>query len=144
MKNLKKVIKVALVISPIVVLASCNSNKAKYEDLATGEKVYIIKDSQTGMAMDSISQKPVMFYVDLDTKDTINGKTGEVVNNKIVKDVEGKYEMAKSDLEQQIDNMKSEDDVKIKVENDGDYKIKTDDKKIKIEDGKVKIKTDKN
>lgn len=144
MKNLKKVIKVALVISPIVVLASCNSNKAKYEDLATGEKVYIIKDSQTGMAMDSISQKPVMFYVDLDTKDTINGKTGEVVNNKIVKDAEGKYEMAKSDLEQQIDNMKSEDDVKIKVENDGDYKIKTDDKKIKIEDGKVKIKTDKN
>ncbi|MBC7652945.1 MAG: hypothetical protein H7098_00560 [Oligoflexus sp.] len=142
MKNLKKVIKVALVISPIVVLASCNSNKAKYEDLATGEKVYIIKDSQTGMAMDSISQKPVMFYVDLDTKDTINGKTGEVVNNKIVKDAEGKYEMAKSDLEQQIDNMKSEDDVKIKVENDGDYKIKTDDKKIKIEDGKVKIKTD--
>ncbi|OAQ38262.1 hypothetical protein A5893_15845 [Pedobacter psychrophilus] len=142
MKNLKKTINVALLITPIVVLAACNNNKAKYEDLATGEKVYIIKDAETGMAIDSVSQKPVMFYVDLDTKDTINGTTGAVVNNQIVKDAEGKYEMAKSDLEQQIDEMKSEDGVKIKVEKDGDYKIKTDDKKIKIEDGEAKIKTD--
>jgi hypothetical protein len=140
MKNLKKVIKLALVISPIVVLASCNSNKAKYEDLSTGEKVYIIKDSKTGMAMDSITQKPVMYYVDLDTKDTISGKTGNIVNNKIVKDADGNYEMAKSNLEQQIDEMKSEDGVKIKQSKNGDYKIKTDDKKIKIEDGKVEIK----
>ncbi len=142
MKNLKKAIKVALVISPIVVLAACNSNKAKYEDLATGEKIYIIKEPQTGMAIDSVSQKPVMFYVDLDTKDTINGTTGDVVNNKIVKDAEGKYEMvkSKSNLEQQIDEMKSEDGVKIKQGKNGDYKIKTDDKKIKIEDGKVEIK----
>lgn len=81
-----------------------------------------------------------MFYVDLDTKYTMSNKTGNVINNKIVKTAKGKYEMAKSNLEQQIDKMKSEDGVKIKVSKDGDYKIKTDDKKIKIEDGKAKIK----
>jgi hypothetical protein len=142
MKNLKTAIKLALVVSPIVILASCNSNKAKYEDLATGEKVYIIKDSKTGMAMDSVTQKPVMYYVDLDTKDTISGKTGNVVNNEIVKDADGNYEMVKtkSNLHQQIDEMKSEDGVKIKQGKNGDYKIKTDYKKIKIEDGKFEIK----
>ena len=94
------------------------------------------------MAMDSVTQKPVMYYVDLDTKDTISGKTGNVVNNEIVKDADGNYEMvkSKSNLEQQIDEMKSEDGVKIKQGKNGDYKIKTDDKKIKIEDGKVEIK----
>ncbi|MEO5912055.1 MAG: hypothetical protein ABIP95_14285 [Pelobium sp.] len=140
MNNLKSVLKTALIISPLMVMFSCKNNDAKYENLATGEKVYIIKDNDMGKAIDSISGKPVRFYVNLETKDTINGETGLVVNNQIVKTDDG-YEMAKSDLQKEIDEMKAQGDVKIKVDGD-EMKIKTDDKKIKIDGDDKKVKYD--
>lgn len=139
MNNLKSLLKTALIISPIMMMFSCSKNAAKYEDLATGEKVYIIKNSETGKAIDSISGEPVKFYVDLNTKDTINGETGLVVNNQIVKTADGTYEMAESDLQKEIDEMKAQGDVKIKVDGD-EMKIKTDDKKIKIDGNEKKVK----
>ena len=141
MKKLNATIKSVLFMSPFIIMASCSQNAAKYENLETGEKVYIIKDSETGKSIDSVSGKPVLFYVDLDTKDTINGETGLVVNNQIVKTNEGTYEMAKSDLQNEIDEMKAEGDVKIKVDGD-EMKIKTDDKKIKIDGEEKKVKTE--
>ena len=91
MRNFKTLLKTALVVSPLVILAACNKPEAKFENLETGEKVFIIKDPETGFAMDSIENKPVKFYVDLTTKDTIYGETGIVVNNSLIKTAEGTY-----------------------------------------------------
>ena len=139
MKTLKQIFKTSLMVAPFALLAACNGSDAKYLNLANGEKVYIIKDSETGNALDSLTNEPVMFYVDLDTKDTISGINGEVVNNKIIKTAEGTYEMIKSDLQSEIDQLRAEGDVKIKIDGD-EMKIKTDDKKIKIDGDEKKVK----
>ncbi len=140
MKNLKSTLKTALIISPIVIMASCSKNAAKYEDLNSGEKVYIVKDPQTGKAIDSISGKPVEFYVDLTTKDTIYGETGMVVNNALIKTAEGTYRLDNAKIKSDGDEWKAKSgDVKIKVDGD-EMKIKTDDKKVKIDGDEKKVK----
>jgi len=136
MKKLKKILKTSLLVVPIALLSACSSENAKYQNLATGEKVYIIKDAKTGASIDSLTNEPVMFYVDLNTKDTISGSTGLVVNNKIVKSEDGTYALITTD-----EGMSYEGDVKIKVDGD-EIKIKTDDKKIKIDGDEKKVKYD--
>jgi hypothetical protein len=136
MKKLKQILKTSLLVVPISLLAACSSENAKYQNLATGEKVYIIKDAKTGASIDSLTNEPVMFYVDLNTKDTISGSTGLVVNNKIVKSEDGTYALITTD-----EGMSYEGDVKIKVDGD-EIKIKTDDKKIKIDGDEKKVKYD--
>ena len=132
----------ALMACPALMITACKHNDAKYENLQTGEKVYIIK-SESGQAIDSISGKPVEFYVDLDTKDTVYGETGEVVNNKVMKTADGVYKLDESKFKSDVEKlMESGKDVKIKVEDDN-MKIKTDDKKIKI-DGNEKTVKDRN
>ncbi|TKB98934.1 hypothetical protein [Pedobacter cryophilus] len=139
MRNLKTLLKTALVISPIVILASCGKPEAKFENLETGEKVFIIKDPETGFAMDSIANKPVKFYVDLTTKDTIYGETGVVVNNSIIKTSEGTYILDESKFDDNVEVDINSGDVKIKVDGD-ETKIKTDEKKIKIDGDEKKVK----
>ncbi len=140
MKMLKILFKTALIITPIVLVVACNKNAAKYENLETGEKVTIVKDPTTGYAIDSITNEPVDFYVNLDTKDTIYGKTGMVVNNALIKTSEGTYLLDDAKIKSDGEEFKAKsDEVKIKVDGD-DIKIKTDDKKIKIEDGEKKVK----
>ena len=139
MRNLKTLLKTALVIIPIMILAACNQSKAKFENLETGKKVFIIKDPETGYAMDSIENKPVKFYVDLTTKDTIYGETGVVVNNSIIKTAEGTYVLDESKFDSDVEAQISSGDVKIKVDGD-EMKIKTDEKKIKIDGDEKKVK----
>ena len=79
------------------------------------------------MMVNRETKEPVNLYVDLRTKDTIHGATGEVVNGYIIKTNNGKYEY--------------DDDYKRKVEED-EAKIKTDDKKIKTDDEERKEKDD--
>jgi hypothetical protein len=138
MKKLKQILKTTMLVAPIAMIAACNGANAKYENLATGEKVYIIKDSETGKSIDSVTNEPVMFYVNLETKDTINGETGLIVNNKIIKSAEGTYSLIENEVEETLD---SEGDVKIKIDGD-EMKIKTDDKKIKIDGNEKKVKYD--
>lgn len=140
MKNLKSFLKNALVVCPLIALAACSNNDAKFRNLASDENVYIIKDSISGEAIDSITKEPVLFYVDLETKDTINGKTGEVVNNAIIRTEDGTYildetKIKVADTEITIPS----GDVKIKVDGD-EMKIKTDEKKIKIDGNEKKVK----
>jgi hypothetical protein len=140
MKNLKSVnMGLAILACPLLIMTACSGNDAKYKNLQTGEKVYIIK-SESGQAIDSVSGRPVEFYVDLDTKDTIYGETGEVVNNKVLKTADGIYKLDetkfKSDVEELTD---SGADVKVKVDGD-EMKVKTDDKKIKIDGDEKKVK----
>ncbi len=93
------------------------------------------------------TRKPVIIYVDTQSKDTIYGKTGKIINGMVTKTDDGKYKYVSNvDGPDKIktgddDSYKIKDgDYKKKVEKDGDVKIKEGDKKIKI-DGKTGEKT---
>ena len=117
---------------------ACN-NESRYLDLSTGNRVDLKKDSTTGLMVDAETGKPVRLYVDRESKDTIWGPTGKVVNGKIVKSDKGEWTYS---AENEMNNDGS--DYKRKVEKDGDIKIKDGDKKIKIdgETGEKKVKND--
>lgn len=129
--------------------------EGEYVNLASGEKVTIVKDPTTGIAIDSKTQIPVQFYYDPVTLDTMY-QSGMVVNNLLIKEGEGKYKL--DDMKIKIDGDKIKiktDSSKLKIDGeetkmkttdgkmkvDGeDGKIKTDDTKIKVEDGETKVK----
>jgi len=96
----------------------------EYVNLSTGEKVYVIPDPITGVAIDSITQIPIEFYYDPITLDTLY-QNGLPVNNMLVSLGDGKYKL---------------DDMKIKIDSDK-IKIKTDTSKIKVDGEEMKIKS---
>jgi hypothetical protein len=112
--------------SAAVGLASCkDETKSGYYDLNKGEDVALVKDERTGLMVDADTRKPVYIYVDESTNDTIYGPTGKVINGEVVLE-DGKYKYG---------------DLKIKQDEDGDFKIKDGDYKRKVEaDGDIKIK----
>jgi len=128
MKNL------ILLVFSILLMATyvgCADQNDRYVDLETGKHITVVKDSTNGVMVNKETNEPVDIYVDTETKDTIYGKTGEVINNHVIKLDDGKYTYAEADI----------DPVKVKTEADGDYKVKDDNSKIKVEeDGDVKIK----
>lgn len=141
MNKLNVVAGLALLSTSALVMVSCSNSDSKYKNLQTGEKVYIIK-SEEGQAIDSVSGKPVEFYVNTETKDTIYGETGELVNNKIIKTSDGVYKLDESKFKTDVENLiESGENVKVKVDGD-EMKIKTDDKKIKIDGNDKKVKYD--
>lgn len=74
----------------IVGLISCSGNAYRYVDLNTGERINVIKDTTTGYWINAETKKPLVVYYDRKTKDTLYGKTGEIINNKVVVR-DGKY-----------------------------------------------------
>lgn len=140
---MKKVL-VAVVLACPLIWAACNTADSRYVDLNTGEAIELEKDESSGLMVNTETKKPVGLYVDTRTNDTIDGKSGKVVNGKIVKngsswDYDAKYKMD-SDGDWKI----KDGDYKKKVEADGDVKIKDGDTKIKIdaETGDTKVKND--
>ena len=127
---MKKIISFLVIIAGGITWISCGNAKTRYIDLNSGEKISIQKDEQ-GRLVNAEDKRPVRFYVDTKTKDTLDGRTGKVVNGELVKVEEGDYEYISV-----REILAADDDYKKKVEKDGDVKIKTDDKKIKI-DGKT-------
>jgi hypothetical protein len=127
---MKKIISLLVIIAGGITWISCGNAKTRYIDLNSGEKISIQKDEQ-GRLVNAEDKRPVRFYVDTKTKDTLDGRTGKVVNGELVKVEEGDYEYISV-----REILAADDDYKKKVEKDGDVKIKTDDKKIKI-DGKT-------
>ena len=112
-------------ISAALALSSCKE-KTGYYDLNKKEPVTLVKDENTGLLVDADTKKPVYIYVNEATKDTIFGLTGKVINGNLVKLEDGKYKY---------------DDLKVKLDEDGDFKIKDGDYKRKVEaDGDIKIK----
>ena len=111
----------------ILVLTNCkNRAEGEYYDLNRGKTVKLVKDENTGMMVDADTRQPVYIYVNTETKDTIYGVTGEVINGKVVKLEDGKYKYG---------------DLKIKQDEDGDFKLKDEDYKKKIDaDGDIKTK----
>ena len=113
---------------------SCADNDHRFIDLETGKHINVLKDSTNGYMVNADTKEPVIIYVDTQTKDTIYGKTGKVINNHVIKTEEGKYKYVSHD------DLKSDDDEANKIK-DGDYKKKVEkDGDVKIKDGDTKIK----
>ena len=126
-----------------------------YVNLISGEKVSIVRDPVTGIAVDSKTQIPVEFYYDPITLDTMY-QSGMVVNRLLIKEGEGKYKLDNMKIKIDGDEIKIKtDSSKLKIDGDKmkmksgddkmkvdgeDGKIKTSDTKIKVEDGETKVK----
>jgi hypothetical protein len=150
MKALKAILLAAI---PALIWTACSNSNAedRYIDLSTGQPVELVKDEQTGLMVNAETHKPVRMYVDTKTQDTVWGKSGKVVNGFVEKNNDGVYVYINPNDSESDYKAKSEGNspadggnYKVKVEKDGDYKIKTDDKKIKVdaETGKTKVKKD--
>jgi hypothetical protein len=112
-------------ISAVLALTSCKE-KTGYYDLNKNEPVTLVKDENTGLLVDADTKKPVYIYVNEGTKDTILGATGKVINGNLVKLEDGKYKY---------------EGLKVKLDEDGDFKLKDGDYKRKVEaDGDIKVK----
>ena len=138
----------------ILGVISCSGNNARYIDINTGKSITVVKDSATGYMLNTETRQPLVVYYDTQTKDTLYGPTGEVINNKVMRTPDGKYyyevpkpaevkQKALTDDEIYKDLLKN-GDYKKKVENDGDIKIKHGDTKTKVdgETGKKTVKKD--
>nr|WP_294895732.1 hypothetical protein [uncultured Pedobacter sp.] len=129
--------------------------EGEYVSLISGEKVNIIRDPATGIAVDSKTQIPVEFYYDPVTLDTMY-QSGLVVNHLLIKEGKGKYKLDSLKIKVDGDEIKIKgDSSKLKVDGDkmkmksGDDKMKVDgkdgkmktaDMKMKVEDGEMKVK----
>jgi len=123
-----------LILFGAVVMIFTSCKRERYYDLTAGKYVKLEKDEKTGRMINTETDKPVYIYVDRETRDTIYGATGDVVNGHVVVTSDGKYDI---DDEYKI----KYGDYKKKVDGD-EVKIKDGDTKIKIEDGEKKVKKD--
>jgi len=123
-----------LILFGAVVMIFTSCKRERYYDLTAGKYVKLEKDEKTGRMINTETHEPVYIYVDRETKDTIYGATGDVVNGHVVVTSDGKYDI---DDEYKI----KYGDYKKKVDGD-EVKIKDGDTKIKIEDGEKKVKKD--
>jgi hypothetical protein len=137
---MKKTIPAIVVIMSLFWM-SCTNEKDRYVDLRTGESIKLEKDAQSGVWVNAETKKPVYMYVDTEKNDTIYGKNGLVINGHIVRSDDNVYWY---DVDHKEENNVKSDDYKMKVEKDGDIKIKDGDKKTKIdgETGEKKVKKD--
>lgn len=148
---------------PIIVVSfsiSACKQDPEYIDLATGKEIKLTKDEESGLMVNSETMEPAGIYVNKQTNDTIDGSTGEVINNNVTKS-SGSFARKKkvSELTRRLKGRNPDPDgdgvykVKIEdeegeymkeVEKDGDITIKRNDTKIKIdgETGERKIKKD--
>lgn len=171
MKRIKQVFAIA---GSVLVIASCQNPDQREEPIAnegkTGSQRYI--DPNTGAPVDLYynahekmtynkeNDKPVDFYVNTNTGDTIYGKGRFVVNGYLIRTGEGTFALDETKVRVDGDDIIikdndsklkiDEDDIKLKdgkdykYKRDGDeIKIKTGDKKIKKEEGEpTKVKED--
>jgi len=137
-----------LIASVILLITTGCDNKETFVDLETGKTITVVKDSATGYMVNAETKDPLGIYVNTATKDTFYGRTGELINNRLVLTPSGRYTFQDGRTKEKIVNDDENDsngdgDYKKKVEKDGDIKIKDGNTKIKIEDdGEKKIKKD--
>ena len=110
---------------------------SSYIDLRSGKSVR--KDEMTGRYVDE-SNNPVDFYVDVNTRDTFYGTTGQVVNNALIHEDDGNWRVddAKIKVDGDEIKVKSGDD-KLKIDGN-DYKEKSGDTKVKSDGDETKVK----
>jgi hypothetical protein len=128
------------------------ASQSSYVNLSTGEPVTIIRDTEQGYYVYSDSKKPIeddIFFVDVNSRDTLYGKTGVVVNNAVIKTESGSWSLDEGMIEREGEEIKVKTpDGKLKVDGDelkykeGDEKIKVDGDETKTKTGDTKTKTD--
>ena len=124
---MKKLSLILFALSGCIAWTACEDAQAHYIDLNSGQKIVVEKDDH-GRLVDAQTKKPVRFYVDQKTKDTVDGRTGRVVNGELVRVDDGDYEYISV-----RESLAEDDQYKKKVEdNGGEVKIKNGKHKIKI------------
>src|SRR5688572_15882884 len=129
---MKKIIGLVVLIA---LFTACSDDKGRYVDLRTGETISVEKDPQSGAWINTETKQPVYIYVDTKNNDTIYGRTGAVINSRVVRSNDVWYfdEDVKLSTDADAGSSQSDGDYKRKVEGDGDVKIKDGDTKIKID-----------
>ena len=141
---------------------ACNSNKnekaatdsvdtvtatseASYVNLSTGEPVTIIRDSEKDQYVYSDTKQPVekdLFFVDVNTRDTLYGTSGVVVNNAVIKSPAGTWTLNESMVERNGDEIKIKtDSTKMKIDGDEMKYKEGDGSKVKVDGDESKTKT---
>ena len=69
----------------LLATTSCTGKGERYTDLNTGMAFELVKDPKTGLMVDAQTGKPLNIYVDLATKDTIDGRSGKIINGMVQK-----------------------------------------------------------
>ena len=145
MKRIKQVLAIA---GSALVIASCQnpdqrdddkriekenatSTSQRYVDPNTGAPVDLYYNAHEKMTYNRETDKPVQFYVNTNTGDTVYGRGRYVVNGYIIRGEDGLFRL--DDAKVEVDD----DEIKIKGENG---KLKIDDDEIKYKDDDVKIK----
>lgn len=109
---------------------------AGYVDLQTGKTVR--RDETSGRYVDE-SGNPVDFYVDVNSRDTFYGSSGQNVNNALIHEGETwRVDDAKIKVDDDEIKIKQGDD-KLKIEGD-EYKEKSGNTKIKSDEEGTKVK----
>lgn len=110
----------------VLSMVACKDRtKSAYYDLNRDEDIELVKDER-GLMVEANTRETPYIYVNNETHDTIFGATGKVINGHVIRLEDGKYKY---------------DDVKVKLDEDGDFKLKDGDYKKKVEaDGDVKVK----
>ncbi len=149
---MKTLLSIAAIALGGIAFTACDNASAGYVDLSTGEQVELVKDEETGLMVNKATGKPVRMYVDRKSNDTIWGKTGVVINGKVKRNDDGDWIYLGLDgdgeYKVKVDDdgayKEKSDDYKRKYDSDGDYKLKKGDVKVKYdaEDGKRKVKKD--
>jgi hypothetical protein len=144
MKRIKQVLAIA---GSTLVIASCQNpdqrddnriekenataTSQRYVDPNTGAPVDLYYNAHEKMTYDRATDKPVQFYVNTNTGDTVYGRGRYVVNGYIIRGEDGLFRL--DDAKVEVDD----DEIKIKGENG---KLKIDDDEIKYKDDDVKLK----
>ena len=138
MKRIKQVLAIA---GSVLVIAACqnpdqrneriaNENEStsqRYIDPNTGAPVDLYYNAQEKMTYNRENDKPVKFYVNTNTGDTVYGKGRYIVNGYIIRGEDGTFRL--NDAKVEMDG----DELKVIGENG---KLKVDDDEIKYKDGK--------
>ena len=123
---MKKLGLILVSVAGSIIWTACENAQAHYIDLSSGEQISVMKDDH-GRLVDAQTKRPVRFYVDAKTKDTVDGRTGRIVNGELVKVDDGDYEYISV-----RESLAEDDQYKKKVEEHGEVKIKNGDHKVKI------------
>lgn len=156
---MKQIVAIA---ASVMVFAACQDTNQNQEPIATdktetGSQRYV--DPNTGAPVDLYyntsekvtynreNDKPVEFYVNTNTGDTVYGKGRFIVNGYLIREEDGSYSLDDKKVEIDGDELKIKgENSKLKIDGDemkykeGDYKVKRDGDELKIKDGDKKIK----
>ncbi len=126
--------------------SSSFDENASYVDLKTGKKLTVKRDPATGSVTNRETNEPlVYYYYNPTTRDTFDAY-GRVVNSYLIRSNDGSYTLDEQRWKVKMDKdgdikIKDGDDTKLKVEGDGsEMKLKTDSGKIKADEDGIKKK----